>query len=223
MPDSSPTAEQLATYPEGIASGEPSPHGIVLWTRVTPASAPQPVHWQIAEDDAFAVILVEGAIFPDAARDFTIKPVVDDERLASYTRYAYRFLYNGVTSRTGHFKTLPEDHADLAQIRLAYVVCQDYGNGFYTALAHLAEEDVDYVIHLGDYIYETITATAFQSNPARIVPPFPSGSLTVPLNVDDYRHLYKVYRSDPNQQAVHERFAYIQLWDDHEFAKDCNH
>ena len=222
MANTAPTADQLATFPQSVASGDPTPHGIVLWTRVAVAPAPQPVHWQVAADDSFAAILVEGSLEPDAAHDFTIKPVVDDEKLAPFTRYAYRFLYNGVTSRTGYFKTLPEDNADLAELKLAYVVCQDYGNGFYTALAGLAEEDVDYVIHLGDYIYETITATAFQSNPARVVPPFPSGSVTVPVNIDDYRHLYKVYRSDPNQQLVHERFAYIQLWDDHEFANDCH-
>ena len=88
-------------------------------------------------------------------------------------------------------------------------------------MGYLALEEVDYVVHLGDYIYETITAPSFQHNPVRTVPPFASGG-TVPANVDDYRHLYKVYRSDPNQQAVHERFAYILLWDDHEFANDCH-
>ena len=142
--------------------------------------------------------------------------------LAPYTTYYYRFIYNQIPSRTGRFKTLPNSTASLAQLKIGYVVCQDYGNGYYTALSYLAQEDVDYVVHLGDYIYETITSALFQNNPVRTVPPFPSGSTTVPVNVDDYRHLYKVYRSDVNQQAVHEQFAYIQLWDDHEFANDSH-
>jgi alkaline phosphatase D len=100
-------------------------------------------------------------------------------------------------------------------------VCQDYGNGYYNALQYLAQEQIDYVVHLGDYIYETIAAPSFQNNPVRTVPPFPSGG-AIPQDVDDYRHLYKVYRGDLNQQAVHERFTYIQLWDDHEFANDCH-
>ena len=101
------------------------------------------------------------------------------------------------------------------------VTCQDYGNGYHTAYAHLANEQVDYVIHLGDYIYESI-ASNFQASPARLVPPFPSGSTTIPVDLNDYRHLYQVYRSDPNLQADLENFAFIQLWDDHEFANDCH-
>jgi alkaline phosphatase D len=77
------------------------------------------------------------------------------------------------------------------------------------------------VIHLGDYVYESI-ASNFQGNPARMVPPFPSGSTTIPVDVNDYRHLYQVYRRDLNRQAAHENFAYIQLWDDHEFANDSH-
>jgi alkaline phosphatase D len=129
-------------------------------------------------------------------------------------------MYAGVPSRTGRFKTLPRLSDTLPALKIGFIARQDYGNGYYTALAHLAQEDVDYVIHLGDYVYESV-ASNFQGNPARQVPPLPSGNITA-ADINDYRHLYKVYRSDPNQQAAHERFAYKQLWDDHEFANDSH-
>ena len=221
-------ATQAAVYPQSVASGDPQPQGIVLWTRVDPAQQGGPfadmVAWQIASDNIFSAtsVLASGVATLDPTRDNTVKLPLTQPSLEPYTTYYYRFIYNQVASRTGRFKTLPAETADLASLQIGYVVCQDYGNGFYTALAHLAQENVDYVIHLGDYIYETITSTAFQNNPARVVPAFPSGSTTIPVDVNDYRHLYQVYRSDSNQQAVHELFAYIQLWDDHEFANDCH-
>lgn len=221
-----PADLQAKIFPQSIASGDPKPNGIVLWTRVDPQAAGAPpntaVGVQISATLDFSSVLVESAAAPDSASDNVIKLPLSHNCLAPYTRYYYRFIYNQAPSRTGSFKTLPLPTQTLPAIKLGYVVCQDYGNGYYTALRYLAAEDVDYVVHLGDYIYETIASPSFQNNPVRSVPPFPSHSTTVPLNVDDYRHLYKVYRSDPDQQAVHEKFAYIQLWDDHEFANDCH-
>ena len=218
-------ARQSLVYPQSVGSGDPQPSGVVLWTRIDPSQQGgaygDMVGWQIATDAGFSAtsVLVEGVSTLDSTKDNTIKFPVSNAALQPYTGYFYRFIYDQVASRTGQFKTLPAADADLAQLRIGYVVCQDYSNGFYTALAHLAQEEVDYVIHLGDYIYETIKSTAFS---IRVVPTFPSGSTTIPTSVDDYRFLYRLYKSDPNQQAVHERFAYIQLWDDHEFANDCH-
>ncbi len=230
FPKETNTASAAASsdvFPQSIASGDPRPQGIVLWTRLAPevamASANGLLAWQIASRPEFADedVLLEGVAEPRQASDFTVKLAIEHPLLQPYTVYFYRFLCHGVASRTGRFKTLPAPEATVSALRLGYVVCQDYGNGFYTALHHLAMEEVDYVLHLGDYIYETIAAPSFQRNPVRIVPPFASGG-SIPANVDDYRHLYRVYKSDPNQQAVHERFAYVQLWDDHEFANDCH-
>ncbi|GAC1358001.1 MAG: alkaline phosphatase D family protein [Acidobacteriaceae bacterium] len=220
-------AQQAATYPQSVASGDPRSDGIVLWTRVEPVLQASPSNdmlaWQISSSSAFepANILIEGVTLLTRDRDSVAKFSVAHPVLHPFTNYYFRFLYNQVPSRTGRFKTLPLATAALAQLKLGYVVCQDYGNGFYNALTYLAQEDVDYVVHLGDYIYETISSANFQNQPVRPVPPFATGG-PIPQNVDDYRHLYKVYRSDPHQQAVHERFAYIQLWDDHEFANDCH-
>jgi alkaline phosphatase D len=217
-------AQQSQIFPQSVASGDPSVNGIVLWTRVDPNSqtAGNQLAWQIAADPAMASILVQGVTTLSSSNDNTAKlPISAAGLLKPYTTYYYRFIYGGIPSRTGRFKTLPEPTSG-PPINLAFVVCQDYGNGYYTAYAHLAQEThVDYVLHLGDYIYETITGN-FHGNPARTVPPFPSGSTTIPVDVNDYRHLYKVYRSDSNLQAVHEAFAFIQLWDDHEFANDCH-
>ena len=221
-------ATQAAVYPQSVASGDPQVSGIVLWTRVDPSqqggSFPEMVAWQISADAAFAEssILASGIATLSADSDNTVKLPITAANLQPYTGYFYRFIYNQVASRTGQFKTLPAANASLPELNIGYVVCQDYGNGFYTALNYLAQENVDWVIHLGDYIYETLAPTAFPNTPARVVGPFPSGSTTIPTGLDDYRYLYKLYKSDANQQAVHERFAYIQLWDDHEFANDCH-
>lgn len=222
------TEMQQAMYPQSVASGDPRPDGIVLWTRVAArrdgTAAAGSVAWQIASAEDFAerTVRAEGTAELHLAADNTVKVRAVNTALLPFTGYFYRFVFDGVPSRTGQFKTLPAPGAEMAQVRLAYVVCQDFGNGYYTALAHLADEAVDYVVHLGDYIYETIANASFQGGPVRPVPAFPSGSTTVPMDVEDYRHLYRVYRGDANQQAVHERFAYIQLWDDHEFANDCH-
>ena len=220
-------AQQAAVYPQSVASGDPRSNGIVLWTRLDPTQQASPsgdmLAWQIATAPGFAPasVLIEGVAVIASDKDGTVTIPVANAVLQPFTQYYYRFLYNGVPSRTGSFKTLPLPTDSLAQLKLGYVVCQDYGNGYYNALTYLAAEQVDYVVHLGDYIYETINSGSFQNNPVRVVPPFPSGG-SIPQNVDDYRHLYKVYRSDLSQQAVHENFAYILLWDDHEFANDCH-
>ena len=226
--DAAAAAAQAATFPQSVASGDPQPNGIVLWTRIDPSQQggayADMVSWQIASDASFgaASILAAGVATLDLTRDNTVKLPVTQSALQPYTGYFYRFIYNQVASRTGQFKTLPLPSDSPAQLNIGYIVCQDYGNGFYTALSYLAQENVDWVIHLGDYIYETLAPTAFPNTPARVVGPFPSGSTTIPVDLDDYRYLYKLYKTDPNQQAVHERFAYIQLWDDHEFANDCH-
>ncbi len=174
-------AQQTAIYPQSVASGDPRSNGIVLWTRVDPTQQASPsadaVAWQIGTDPGFtpATVLLEGVAAIANDKDGTVKIAIADAALGAFTQFYYRFLYNQVPSRVGRFKTLPLPTDSLAELRFGYVVCQDYGNGYYNALTYLAEEQVDYVIHLGDYIYETIDSGSFQNNPVRTVPPFPSG------------------------------------------------
>ncbi len=212
---------QARRYPQSVAAGDPKAQGVVLWTRVIDDDAePAPVAWQISRDRSFTDVVLAGAARLDPAADHTVKLAVAHPALRGFSTYYYRFIHRGVASRTGRFKTLPAERQTITRLRLGYITCQDYGFGFYNALARLAEEDVDYVVHLGDYIYETVDA-GFQQGAARQLAPLPSGQ-TVPADLEDYRHLYRSYRQDADLQRLHERFAMIVIWDDHEFGNDCH-
>ena len=218
---------QAATFPQSVAAGDPNPNGAVIWTRVAPAAAATPglhqIAWQVAGDPAFSSIILQGVALVQAARDNTVKLPLQTALLSPFSVYYYRFIFNGVASRTGRFKTMPRPGDTLARLKVGYVVCQDYSNGFYNAFGYLAQEDVDVVVHLGDYIYEYLNdgSGGPGGGPVRVVPPYPSGA-QYPQGLDDYRHLYQTYRADLQLQAMHERFAMIQLWDDHEFFNDCH-
>jgi alkaline phosphatase D len=206
-----------------VASGDPRPSGVVLWTKVDPAAAPGGsgelrVAYEIAATPEFTTPLVRGVAVTHPRRDHTVKVAVDEAVLRPFTTYYYRFIVAGTASRTGRFKTLPAPGDRPERIRLGYLSCQDYSNGYYTALAHFAHEDLDYVVHLGDYIYETTHEASFQLAQVRRVR-LPSGRDRA-QDLADYRYLYRTYKSDPHLQEVHERFAMISVWDDHEFAND---
>jgi alkaline phosphatase D len=219
-------------FPQSVASGDPRPDGIVLWTRLKPprGGGRVQVGYRIAPDDgrsdaeAFRNPLLSGTARTGPERDYTVKVQLQRPELRPFRKYRYRFYYDGAVSRTGRFKTLPAPNSDPGRLRFAYVSCQDYTNGYYNALGALARERVDFVVHLGDYIYETVAEESFQGGgpPERRIPPSAIGSGT-PGEADtlkDYRFLYKKYKSDRNLQRVHENFAFIMTWDDHEFAND---
>ncbi len=223
-----------AVFPQSVASGDPQPDGIVLWTRLASLRSGKRVAYEIAQDTTFRNPILRGTAQTSADKDNTLKVQLNNRsELKPFTTYYYRFIYNGNASRTGRFKTLPAPDkvfADDEKVRFGYISCQDYTNGFYTALSYLAEEantetDLDFVVHLGDYIYETVNEGSFQSGgpEERQIDPAKLSSDT-PLEADtlsDYRFLYKTYKSDRDLQRVHERFAFITIWDDHEFANDC--
>jgi alkaline phosphatase D len=150
---------------------------------------------------------------------------VRDERLRPGTKYRYRFYVDGKLSRSGRFKTLPEPGADVESARFGHISCQDYANGYHTALYHLErEDDLDFIVHLGKYIYETVAEGNFQGGgpEERQIDPVRFGSDTngEADTLADYRFLYRKYKTDPNLQALHEKHAFIPIWDDHEFAND---
>jgi alkaline phosphatase D len=211
-------------FPCSVASGDPQPRGVVLWTRLDPAALPGgggqiQVAYEIAEDEGFTRTVVRGVALTQAGRDWTVKVQVAHEALAPFSTYHYRFIVDGTASRTGRFKTRPAAGDRPERVRFGYISCQDYTNGHYTALAALAEEELDFVVHLGDYIYETTADAAFQLGQVRRLR-LPGGG-TRAVTLDDYRFLYRAYKADRNLQRVHERFAVIQIWDDHEFANDA--
>jgi len=229
------TPPNLKFFPQSVASGDPAPEGIVLWTRALPAPRDRDgsvrVGYRIALDDersdtdAFSSPVLSGVAQTSPGRDFTVKVQVRDERLRPGTKYRCRFYIDGKRSRSGRFKTLPEWGADVGSARFGYISCQDYTNGYYTALYHLeGENDLDLIVHLGDYIYETMAEDNFQGGgpEERQIDPAKLGSGTngEADTLADYRFLYRKYKTDPNLQALHEKYAFITIWDDHEFAND---
>lgn len=204
-------------FPQSVASGDPQVNGITLWTRVAQSGGTAQVAFEVAQDSEFSAIALSGVAQTDESKDYTVK-VQLNSGIQPNTTYYYRFIYQGTASRTGRFKTLPDLTAQLDKVRFGYINCQDYTNGYYNAYRFLATEDIDFVVFLGDYIYETVGDTSFQSGvrPLKL----PSGT-SAASTLADYRFLYQSYNSDPDMQSVRENFAFITIWDDHEFANDC--
>ncbi len=213
---------RTSIFPQSVASGDPQPDGIVLWTRISNLNAGTTVAYEIARDATFRDPILRGKAQTSKDKDNVAKVQIDNRsELDPFQTYYYRFIYNGYASLTGRFKTLPAPDASVERVRFGYISCQDYTNGYYTALAYLAEEDVDFIVHLGDYIYETVDESSFQGAQVRSIDLPNSGTAGEADTLTDYRFLYKKYRSDRNLQRVHENFAFITIWDDHEFANDC--
>ena len=239
--DGDRSAQQNSIFPQSVASGDPRPTSVILWTRVVDAEHADEdltLRVEVSTDDGFSsFVMLDG----NTSRQLTALAEFDHcvktriEGLTSSTTYYYRFSYetHGTTvrSRVGQTKTAPDEAAD-ATVRFAVVSCQDYAGKYYHSYRHLAEQDLDFVVHLGDYIYETTADPSFQSsNPARQVvfgkpdEALNLGTADAPYqaaqSLDNYRDLYRLYRSDPDLQNVHERFAMIATQDDHEFSDDC--
>lgn len=218
------TADPAGTFPQSVASGGPTPTGVILWTRVDPEAYVdgEPLGVQVATDTEFTDVVFEGSVATEdvgPGSDYTVNVDLDGE-LDPDRFYHYRFVYDGVASKTGRCRTLPAPDASPANLSFAVLTCQDYQNGYYNAYSHVAEEDVDFAIHLGDFIYESGDG-AFTGNgvvEGRDIE-LPSGA---PLaeSLADFRHLYRTYRSDGNLQAAQEQHTFIYGWDDHEIGND---
>ncbi|MES2684878.1 MAG: alkaline phosphatase D family protein [Pseudomonadota bacterium] len=190
------------SFKHAVASGDPLPDAVILWTRLSDVSADTPVQWQIALDPAFAQVTASGTAMALAASDYTVK--VDATGLMPDTRYFYCFSSSGVTSPTGRTRTAPV--AAVPALRFAVVTCSDITRGLYNAYARVAElEDVQAVIHLGDYIYETGRIAVRPHDPPRRITTLP-----------DYRRRYASYRETVELQNVHIAHPMIWVWDDHE-------
>ncbi|WP_435076393.1 alkaline phosphatase D family protein [Halococcus sp. AFM35] len=218
------TADPAETFPQSVASGGPTPTGVILWTRLAPAVFDGgTVGVEVATDEDFGNVVYSGVIADDQrirSHDYTVKVDLDGQ-LASNREYHYRFVYDGVASRTGRCRTLPRPDESPESVRFAVLACQNYHNGYYPAFHRVAEEDVDFIVHVGDSIYE--------SNDERFAGPYtddydrgtslPSGHERV-QGLADYRYLYRTYRSDEFYQAALESHTLIVSWDDHEFVDD---
>ena len=212
------SVSQPVQFTHGVASGDPLPDRVILWTRVTAQSqddAIDAIVWQVASDRQFKSIKASGLASTSAVRDYTVK--VDATGLVPNTRYFYRFLLNGTESPIGSTKTLPRD--GVAPFRLGVASCSNYPQGYFHAYRDMANSDLDLVLHLGDYLYEYHRGR--YSNP---IAEDTLGRSVIPdheiLTVDDYRQRYALYRSDPDLQAVHAAHPFVCVWDDHELMNN---
>ncbi|WP_085316475.1 alkaline phosphatase D family protein [Derxia lacustris] len=227
--DNGTPAEPAGRYlfAEGVASGDPRPASLVFWTRASRATGTDDVavRLEVASDAAFATVVARADLTAQSRYDFTVRHKVTG--LVAGTRYWYRFVAGSDTSAIGRAKTAPAAASSPAQLRFAYFTCQDWTVNHWQAMSLMAAEDLDFVVHLGDYIYETI-GQAFQSGaaePAHTALSFPDGTALgsgkYATTVADYRSLYRRYRGDARLQTVHASFPAIVIWDDHEFTDDA--
>jgi alkaline phosphatase D len=199
----------------GVASGDPLHHGVILWTRATPPAGRREVAvtCEIAADPRFTRIIGRTLQTTTAERDFTVK--IDAVGLEPGARYFYRFTALGETSVTGRTRTLPRQ---TSRVRLAVASCANLPAGYFNVYRRIAaREDLDAVLHLGDYLYEYRNATYGDGTAFGRVP-MPDKECTT---LEDYRTRHAQYKSDPDLQAAHAAHPWITVWDDHEFANNA--
>ncbi|KQP17711.1 alkaline phosphatase [Pseudorhodoferax sp. Leaf267] len=197
----------------GVASGSPRADGVVLWTRLhlpgaVIGSDAVTLRWEVAHDEAFTRIAQRGQV--QALPDLAHSAHAEVQGLAPDRWYFYRFMAGDAVSPTGRTRTLPAADAPVTRLRLAYASCQRWEHGYFSAYRHMAEENLDLVLFLGDYIYEYPTA----AQPVRI----PSGGWV--LTLDDYRQRYALHKSEPELQRMHAACPWLVTWDDHEVQND---
>jgi alkaline phosphatase D len=214
-----PRAGEVA-FSQGVASGQPSCRGITLWTRAAGLDRDSRLELEVARDPGFRKVVVRRDVLAEERRDFTVHARLSGGGLRPGEQYFYRFSSRSEDSVVGRFKTsLPPDSRE--PVRIGFFSCQAYDAGFYTAHAGLAaEDDLDLVVCLGDYIYEKVF---FEGPPQR--------KDTTGDNQDGevetlraYRAKYALYHSDANLRRVRQNHALMSIWDDHEvednYARD---
>ena len=204
-------AATALSFVHGVASGDPLKDRVILWTRVTtPTTGQVTVNYIVATDPALAVIVQTGAVITDASRDYTVK--IDAAGLEAGRTYYYRFNVGAVLSPIGRTRTLPSGKVEHA--RIAVASCASLAHGYFNAYARIAERaDLDFVIHLGDYIYEYGNGdygNLRNYEPAHEI-----------LTLADYRTRHAQYKREPELQALHRQHPVIAIWDDHEFANNA--
>lgn len=217
-------AEVNPVFAHGVASGDPYPDGVLLWTRVTPTPDAVPgsgagpavsLVWEVATDPSFGSVVRSGSVTTGPERDHTVK--VEVSGLAPSSTYVYRFRLGDAVSTIGTTRTAPAVNAAVARLRLGVVSCSNWQSGYFAAYRYLAERgDLDAVVHLGDYLYEYAPGE------------FPVGSTVRPhapakemITLAEYRTRHGQYKSDPDLQRLHAACPWIVTWDDHEAANDA--
>lgn len=202
----------------GVASGDATTTDVVIWTRINENDLDNcKVEWQVATDKHFKNIYASGQFITSEKRDYTVK--VDVKNLHSDRQYYYRFIYKDIPSPTGRCRTL--SNALNNPLRIAVVSCNNYEDGYFTSFSHIANNsEIDYVFHLGDYIYEYGTGeygnNEFVQASNRVNDP-----MHEIVSLSDYRKRYALYRRDKDLQEVHQNKSFYCIWDDHELANNA--
>ena len=206
-------------FQHGIASGDPLADRVIVWTRLTvpptrSATGPISVEWMVATDERLDAVVARGSALAAPDRDFTVK--VDAAGLEAGRTYFYGFEAGGQRSPVGRTRTLAP--RGTGRVRLAAVSCSNYGAGYFNVYRCLGNrEDLDLVLHLGDYIYETAVGALGNGPAAGRIEQLP----TIPVTLEEYRLRYAAYRSDIDLQHAHARHPFVAVWDDHELLDNA--
>jgi alkaline phosphatase D len=204
-------ADTAAPFLLGVASGDPLPDAVVLWTRLIGKTRPVQVGWQVARDERFRRVVRSGVTW--ARPELAHSVHVDARGLEPGHEYFYRFRANGQLSPVGRTRTAPHRFARPHRLRFGVASCQDLQNGYWPAYWGLADEDFDVVFHLGDYIYEYDPDSRFADR--QHTTPQTLG-LDQLRTLDDYRNRHAQYKGDPALRAAHAAGPWVVTWDDHE-------
>jgi len=198
----------------GVASGEPAPDGFIIWTRLAPdplnggglPAAAVPVNWEVAADPDMRSVLQRGTdmAHPNLGHSVHVEVI----GLEPGRPYWYRFDTGGQASPVGRSRTTPARGAAVERLRLAWASCQHYGAGYFSAYRHMARDELDLVLHLGDYTYAYARRDQIRPHPGRVV------------SLADYRNLHALYRTDADLQAAHAACPWLVTWDDNDVAND---
>ena len=227
-----PASDGIFGY--GMASGDPTADAVVIWTRATPprrhrddpvatpgSGLGQPVQvlWEVARDREFRRRVRQGVARTSPDSDHTVK--VDVTGLQPYTRYYYRFRAEGQTSAVGRTQTAPDDHGRLHALRFALVSCSNYTGGYFTAYRALGQrEDLDFVLHVGDYVYEYGNG-ADRFGPPELVGTRDGVPATETIDLTGYRLRHALHKADPDLALAHRQHPWITIFDDHEVANNA--
>jgi alkaline phosphatase D len=206
-------------FEHGVASGDPSSSAVIIWTRVQPLENVNDaqIMWELSSNRDFTEILRTGLVRTQRNQDFTVK--VDVQQLNPATVYYYRFSGADNISQIGRTLTLPVNNVQ--QIKLVVVSCSNYPAGYFNAYHHAAQlEDIDAVLHLGDYIYEYPMGGYATEKAAEIGRTLAPDNDKEIISLEDYRKRYAIYRTDKGLQALHAAAPFIAVWDDHEVCND---
>jgi alkaline phosphatase D len=205
-------------FAHGVASGDPLPNRVIIWTRITeeaPSSPALPVEWRVATDPGMASVISSGIQDAVADHDWTIKVDVID--LEPATTYYYQFsALAGLTSIVGRTRTAPA--ADVDAVRIAVVSCSSYWSSWWSGYGHLANRnDIDLVVHCGDYIYEFVDEDE-RVRARRDLADINYVDYRDWLNLEEVRRRYALYRADPNLLRAHQQHPWAIIWDNHDIS-----